>query len=144
MKNGNYMSKNLEAEISLKVPFFDVDPMGVVWHGNYIKYFELARCALLDQIEYNYNQMKESGYAFPVVKLKVKYICPCFFEQEIKIKATLIEYENCLNIKYIITDAKNRKILTKAQTSQVAINMQTLETCFVLPADFLEKISLLQ
>ena len=31
----------------IEVPFYDIDPMDIVWHGNYIKYFEVARCALL-------------------------------------------------------------------------------------------------
>ncbi len=39
------------------MPFFDVDSMNVVWHGHYVKYLEVARCALLDQIGHNYNDM---------------------------------------------------------------------------------------
>ena len=44
----------LQAEIELVVPFFDVDMMEVVWHGHYVKYFEEARCALLDKLGHNY------------------------------------------------------------------------------------------
>ena len=36
-----------EEEIEIEVPFFDLDPMNVVWHGNYVKYTEIARCKLL-------------------------------------------------------------------------------------------------
>ena len=39
----------LQETVNIDVPFFDVDMMDVVWHGHYIKYFEVARCALLDQ-----------------------------------------------------------------------------------------------
>ena len=42
----------LQAEIELQVPSFDVDMMEVVWHGHYVKYFEQARCALLDKLVY--------------------------------------------------------------------------------------------
>jgi acyl-CoA thioester hydrolase len=44
----------LQAEVEMLVPFFDVDSMDVVWHGHYVKYFEVARCALLERIGHNY------------------------------------------------------------------------------------------
>ena len=49
----------LQAEIEMVVPFFDVDMMEVVWHGHYVKYFEEARCALLDKLGHNYRQMRD-------------------------------------------------------------------------------------
>ena len=50
------------AEVELTIPFHDVDMMGVAWHGNYFRYFEIAREALLNQFDYGYRQMKASGY----------------------------------------------------------------------------------
>lgn len=50
--------------VEIVVPFFDIDSMDVVWHGHYVKYLEVARCALLDDIGHNYTQMKDSGYAW--------------------------------------------------------------------------------
>ena len=55
------------AEVELTIPFHDVDMMGVAWHGNYFRYFEIAREALLNQFNYGYRQMKASGYLWPVV-----------------------------------------------------------------------------
>ena len=55
------------AEVELTIPFHDVDMMGVAWHGNYFRYFEIAREALLNQFDYGYRQMKASGYLWPVV-----------------------------------------------------------------------------
>ncbi|WP_368860434.1 acyl-CoA thioesterase, partial [Klebsiella pneumoniae] len=48
-------------EVSITVPFHDVDAMEVVWHGNYFRYFEIAREALLDQFDYGYRAMRDSG-----------------------------------------------------------------------------------
>ena len=45
------------ADVIIEVPFHDVDTMHVVWHGHYLKYFEVARCKLLDQFNYNYNYL---------------------------------------------------------------------------------------
>ena len=66
--------KTLTEETEFKVDFNDCDPMGIVWHGNYINYFERARCALLDRIGYNYIEMEKSGYMFPVTEVKAKYM----------------------------------------------------------------------
>ena len=59
---------SIEASVEFRVEFYDVDSMGVVWHGNYVKYMELGRCALLDKIGYGYNEMKESN------RIKDEYI----------------------------------------------------------------------
>ena len=61
----------MHADVMIEVPFHDVDTMNVVWHGHYLKYFEIARCKLLDQFHYNYNQMRDSGYAWPVIESHV-------------------------------------------------------------------------
>ena len=58
----------LQAQIELQVQFYDVDMMEIVWHGHYVKYFEQARCALLDKLDHNYRQMRDSGYAWPVIQ----------------------------------------------------------------------------
>ena len=50
------------AEVEVLVPFHDIDAMRIVWHGNYFRYFEVARCALLASIDYDYEQMGASGY----------------------------------------------------------------------------------
>jgi acyl-CoA thioester hydrolase len=128
------------AETELQVQFFDLDPMEIVWHGNYVKYLEIARCALLDSIDYNYVQMKESGYAWPVIDLHVRYAAPASFGQRIKLRATLVEWENRLKIEYVITDAVSGRRLTRGSTTQVAVEIATGEMCFVSPPVLFEKL----
>lgn len=126
--------------IELEIPFFDVDSMEITWHGNYVKYFELARCALLEKINYDYNAMKESGFGWPIVDMRVKYIKPSFFKQKIMIEASLVEYENRLKIEYLIKDKTTGDKLTKAYSIQVAVNWETKEMCFASPPILLEKL----
>lgn len=130
----------LSASIDLEIPFFDVDTMGVTWHGNYIKYFELARCALLKKINYGYTDMMSSGYAWPVVDMRVKYIKPTIFSQEITVTAFLVEYENRLKIEYLITDKTTKQKLTIAYSIQIAVDVKTQTLCFTAPKVFLDKI----
>lgn len=134
------MNNKLSEEVIIKIPFYDVDSMDFAWHGNYVKYLEIARCALLDKLDYNYVQMRDGGHSWPVVHLHIKYIAPLYFDQEIKVKAELVEYENCIKIKYLISDLKTGDKLTKAETMQIAVDMKTKETCFVSPEILLQKI----
>lgn len=130
----------IEAEVEFNVEFYDVDSMDVVWHGNYVKYLELGRVALLEKIRYDYNAMKESGYVFPVTSLKLKYIKPLVFRQKVVIKAALVEYENRLRINYIIYDKVTGEIATKAESIQMAVNMKTKTTMFECPECFIKKV----
>ncbi|MBC3919833.1 acyl-CoA thioesterase [Undibacterium sp. CY18W] len=128
------------AEVEMQVQFFDLDPMEIVWHGNYVKYLEVARCALLDSIQYNYVQMKESGYAWPVIDMQLRYVAPASFGQKLKLRADIVEWENRLKIDYLITDAASGKRLTRASTTQVAVEISSGEMCFVSPSVLFEKL----
>ena len=77
----------LHKDVEILVPFFDVDSMHVVWHGHYVKYLEVARCALLDKIGHNYNQMVDSGYAWPVIDLQLRYVRGAVFGQRLNVRA---------------------------------------------------------
>ncbi len=62
----------LSAATVIRAQFFDLDPMDLVWHGNYAPFREQGRCELLDRLDYNYTQMRKSGFTFPIVELRVK------------------------------------------------------------------------
>ncbi|HAI30427.1 acyl-CoA thioesterase [Thalassospira tepidiphila] len=133
----------LSSSVTEKVQFYHLDPMNVVWHGNYVQFFENARCALLDKVDYNYPQMDQSGFVWPVVDMRVKYVAPCHFGQEITITASLREYENRLKIDYLVTDAKTGQKLTKGFTIQVAVEKHSGEMLYRSPDFFIEKMEAL-
>jgi acyl-CoA thioester hydrolase len=128
------------AEVEMQVQFFDLDPMQIVWHGNYVKYLEVARCALLDSIDYNYPQMQASGYAWPVIDMNLRYVGAASFGQRLKLRAEIVEWENRLKIDYLITDAASGKRLNRASTTQVAVDTASGEMCFVSPPVLFEKL----
>jgi len=128
------------AAVEIEIPFHDLDPAGIVWHGNYAKYFEIARCALLQSFDYNYDRMMESGYLWPVVDLRVRYVQMIRFQQRIKVQATLREWEYRMLIDYLITDAVTGTRLTKGSTVQVAVDRQTHELCLMSPRILFDKL----
>jgi acyl-CoA thioester hydrolase len=142
---GSCMNKSpgrWSAEAEIQVQFFDLDPMEVVWHGHYVKYLETARCALLDAIDYNYAQMKASGYAWPVIDMHLRYVDSARFGQRLKVRAEIVEWENRLKIDYLIIDPASGRRLLRGSTTQVAVDMATREMCFVSPAVLFQKLGI--
>ena len=97
----------LVASIDIEVPFHDVDVMKVAWHGHYIKYFEIARCALLRKFNYDYPQMDASGYLWPIVECHLKYVKPAFYGQKLRVEATLLEYQD-VGVLLLLTQQRLR------------------------------------
>ena len=132
----------IEAKVEIEIPFHDIDVMGIAWHGNYVKYLEIARCALLDKIDYNYPQMKVSGYAWPIIDMRIRYPRALLFQQEVTVTAKLEEWENRLKVSYLIEDSASGQRLTRAYTVQVALDMKRNEMLFVSPNILFEKLGI--
>ena len=132
--------RTLDAEVEIDVAFYDVDAMQVTWHGHYVKYFERARCALLRKIGYDYPEMRSSGYLWPIVDCRLKYVAPARYGQRLIARATLREWENRLRIDYRIRDAATATKLTVGSTIQVAVDMANGELQFVSPSALLDKL----
>lgn len=126
---------------AIEVPFFDMDPMNIVWHGNYVKYLEVARCAFLSSIGYDYNEMGRQGYFWPIVQLNLKYVKPARFGQKICVEMAIVEIESCLRIDYTIVDSENGTKLTKAATTQVAVSRENGEMQFQTPDSWLKAVA---
>ena len=132
--------KEIKAETIIEVPFYDLDSMGVVWHGNYVKYLEAARCDLLSKIGYTYTDMMNEGIAYPVATMDLKFIKSAVFSQKLKVVTEITEYDPALYIKYEIFDADTGEKLFKAKSMQICINAKTGESVYVPPKKFVEKL----
>ncbi|MDR2365006.1 MAG: acyl-CoA thioesterase [Zoogloeaceae bacterium] len=131
-----------QKSVELRIPFHDLDPMEICWHGHYVRYFELARMALLQSIGYDYPQMRESGYAWPVIEVFVRYAQPLGYQQKIEVKAFLTEWENRLKVNYLILDCATGNRLTRGHTVQIAVDMRTRTMCWQSPAILFEKLGI--
>ena len=129
-----------KSEFEIKIPFHDLDPMDVVWHGNYIKYIEQSRCDMFDKLNYTYYDMKSDNYAYPIAKMKTKYIKPLRFNQEVIVETSLEEVEPAIIIKYKIFDKKNRTEVFNAETMQIGVNIKTGESLYAPPIRLLKRL----
>lgn len=127
-------------EIEFDVAFHDVDMVGVVWHGHYLRYLENARWALMNRLEYGLQPMIDSGHAWPVVDVQVKYIRPARFGDRLRARAALVEYEHRLAVNYLVTLMATGERVLRASTVQVAVDVQSGVLQFDCPPAFVNHI----
>lgn len=130
-----------KTEMKLTVPFYDLDPMNVVWHGNYLKYLESARCDLLKKIGYDYDNMRADGVVYPIAKMDLKYIKPCKFNQVLFLETIVEELEPALIIKYNIFDEESGEKVFSAKSMQICVDIKTGESIYSAPEGLKQKLA---
>lgn len=130
------MIQSVSTSVQLKVPYYDVDIMQIVWNGHYFKYFEIARQALfkecgLDLLDY----AKTTGYLFPVIRSKIKHVQPLRMDDEFLCTATLKEARIKIVLDFEIKLLSNGLVCAKGQSEQVAIIMPEREMVFSIPEE---------
>ena len=135
------MKAIVQASAEATPQFYDLDPMNIVWHGHYPRFLELGRVAVMDKIGYGYNEMMESGYAWPIIDMRMRYARPMRLAVPVTITAGIIEWENILRIVYSIRERDSKERVMRASTSQVALTIGTSEMQWVAPPVLREKLA---
>ena len=122
------------ATVDLQIPFHDLDPMQIVWHGNYMKYFEHTRQKLFDNSGVDlYRVAREQGYIFPIVKTSVKYIKPLRFRDRISVTAQLKEARRMIVLEFSITRQPDGELCARATSEQLAVRADDQRLLFNIP-----------
>ena len=135
------MDLKYKKTVSFTPQFSHIDLMGVLWHGHYPKLLEKARDSLFANFNYGYIQMQKDNIVWPIVDMRIKYIKPITLGQEVLITANLVELYNRIKCEYMIHDANDNTLLTKASTTQVAFDMTKKQMLFQTPKFLLELLS---
>ena len=75
-----------------KVQYYETDRMGVTHHSNYVRWMEEARIELMDRMGFPYIKMEEEGIIVPVKSLRVDYLKPCTFGDEVEIETHITDF----------------------------------------------------
>lgn len=130
--------KLYKSNTKIKVSFCDLDPLNIVWHGNYLKYLELARGEMFESLGFGYEKMAENNLSYPIAKMDLKFIAPATLNQELNVCCTLKEIEPAIIIDYLITDINTNEKLFKATSMQIRVHLVSKETLYIAP-DVLKK-----
>ena len=123
-------------EVKISVPFFDLDPMQIVWHGNYLNYFEIARAALFEHHGVDlYSYYNREKIIFPIIRTSTKHIFPLRHRDEIICKATLADANIKLVVDFEIRKTADNSVCARGRTEQVAVKTPEMETLFSIPQD---------
>lgn len=123
-------------EFKRRVPFHDLDPLQIVWHGNYLKYFDIARFGLFKQAGLDlYQYFLDRQLIFPVTRSSAKHIVPLRYDDEFVCKATVTEAVYKIAMSFEIRLAGNGQICTRGKSEQVAVKMPEMEMQFEVPGD---------
>ncbi len=108
----------------VKVRYAETDQMGVVYHGNYAQYLEIARIEWLDAIGVSYKKMEDEGVMLPVYELNLKFKKSAKFDDVLKIK-TILKKKPAVRIEfeYQIFN-QDEELLTEAETTLVFMDME--------------------
>jgi acyl-CoA thioester hydrolase len=127
----------ISATIEATVAFHDIDIVGVMWHGHYLKYLENARWALMNKIGFGFEAMSASGFAWPIVEMHVKYVHAARLNDQLRVRASLVEWENRLAVNYLIVRADGER-LARAKSVQVAVDAHSGALQFTTPQPLLD------
>ena len=112
-----YIHKN-----KLRVRYSETDKMGVVYHGNYIQYFEVGRVEYMRNIGVIYAELEKQGIGMPVVNINIDYLLPAPYDEELTIETWI---ESLPTSKIVFHNkALNAlgKVVCKADVTLVFIN----------------------
>lgn len=93
------MDKHFISEREIQILYADTDMMGVIYHANYLKWFELGRTQLIQDIGFNYLDMERQGYYVPVYQLQITYKRSLRYGDRAVVK-TWVEENNGLRTVY--------------------------------------------
>ena len=127
-------------QIQVRVRYSETDQMGVVYHGNYIPYFEIGRVEWLRNKGVSYKSLEESGIALPIGSMTVNYKKPARYDDLLTVKTTFKQYSSVkIEFDCEIWSAEN-ELLTTAQFILVFVDIK-LGKAIIPPADLLAIIS---
>lgn len=108
----------------VKVRYAETDQMGVVYHGNYPQYLEMARIDWISSLGISYKKMEEDGIMLPVYELNLKFKQSAKFDDELKIITTLTSKPGVrIEFSYEIFN-QDELLLTEAKTVLVFMDVK--------------------
>lgn len=123
----------------VKVRYAETDQMGVVYHGNYAQYLEIARIDWLEALGVSYKKMEEEGVMLPVYELKIRFKRSAKFDDTLRIETTLLKKPGVrIEFSYKIFN-ESEELLTEAETTLIFMDSQRNKP-IKCPAYVLEKL----
>lgn len=103
--------------------YADTDRSSVVYHANYLRYFEFGRASLMRDAAYPYREIEESGFVYPIIDMGITFFKPLYYDDLIWIHSRPSDLERVrLRFDYVVTHAEGGQIICRGYTQHCALN----------------------
>ncbi len=110
------------SEARVRVRYAETDQMGVVYHSNYIIWFEVGRVEFLRQLGFAYRDMESDGLHLPVVEVKCRYKQPALYDDEIIVRTTMLNMRSSMiRFGYEVLRAADRTLLAEGESTHFVV-----------------------
>ena len=109
------------------VRYAETDMMGIVYHANYLPWFEIGRTQLLKEQGFSYRELEASGYRLPILEISAKYRRPALYDDTVTIVTTITE-KPTLRIKISYEVLRGDELLLTGQSQNAFVDMQGMPT----------------
>lgn len=103
--------------VECKVPFFDCDPLFVVWHGRYFEYMARARAELMASLDLDVPQVRALGYRMYITDARCRYMFPMHYGDVIRVTAQLIRSTPLIKVAYDLRNMTHDRRTARASTT---------------------------
>lgn len=117
----------ITSSTQVTVRYAETDMMGIVYHANYLPWFEIGRTTLLKENGFSYRELEAAGYRLPIVEIGAKYRRPALYDDTITIISTLTEKPS-LRIKISYEVKRGEELLMTGHSQNVFVDMQGMPT----------------
>lgn len=117
------MSQSLVGETRVRVRYAETDRMGVVYHSNYLVWFEVGRVEWLRQMGFSYREMEEQeDLAIAVVDVHCRYKAPARYDEELSIRTHLKNVRECMvHFGYEVVRVSDEILLAEGDTTHLVV-----------------------
>jgi acyl-CoA thioester hydrolase len=106
-----------------RVLYADTDRSQVVYHGNYLRYFEFGRATLMRDAGYPYKAVEANGFVYPIIAIGLKYYSPLHYDDPIWVNTRPADLERVrLSFDYVITHRETGVLICTGETRHCATN----------------------
>lgn len=113
----------IQCHASVTVRYAETDMMGIVYHANYLPWFEVARTQLLREQGFPYRQLEADGYRVPVLEVAMKYLRPALYDDVITIVATIRE-KPAIRIRIEYEVRRGEELLATGQSAHAFCDLR--------------------
>lgn len=113
------------SETTLRVRYQETDQMGVVYHANYLVWFESGRTELMRQHGFSYKKLEEKGVLLPVVDVRCKYLLPAKYDDLVTVQTRIADWnKRKIIFSYEVTSKDTDQCLAKGESTHLWVDQK--------------------